>query len=134
MAPTPLPAALILEAFEANLWLPFAAAAHLPWMQLADDGDLRWAMTGIPMGAFNAVLAARLVGDAQAVERRLDALDARFADGTPMSWWLLPTSRPVDLARRLERRGFLLSGPLPALAAGLGVWPPAEWPAGVDPA
>jgi ribosomal protein S18 acetylase RimI-like enzyme len=130
--PSPLSTAAILDAFEANLWLPFSAASHLPWMQLADDGDLRWAMTGIPMGAFNAVLAARLTGDEEAVERRLDALDARFADGTPMSWWLLPTSRPVDLARRLERRGFQLSGPLPVMGLALAEWQAPAWPDGMD--
>jgi hypothetical protein len=38
----------------------------------------------------------------------------------------------VDLAARLEARGFVLSGPLPVLGLGLDAWRPPIWPDGLE--
>ena len=122
---------LVLEAFEENLWLPFAHAAGQAWMSLGDEPDHRWAVSGIGMGAYNAVSRARLAD--QEADARIDAVLERFdRAGVPMSWWVLPTSRPADLAARLEARGLALSGPLPVMGLALAHWHAPAWPAGVD--
>ena len=121
----------ILDAFEANLWLPFEAAAEASWLTLGDEPDHRWVLTGIPMGAYNAVSRTRFDGDA--VDRRIDAILERFARArVPMSWWIVDTSRPVDLAARLEARGLTLSGPLPVMGLTLDGWHAPAWPDGLE--
>jgi ribosomal protein S18 acetylase RimI-like enzyme len=121
----------ILDAFEDNLWIPFRCAAGRPWITLGDEPDHRWALTGIRMGAYNAVSRARLPLDG--AEARIDEVLARFAQvSTPMSWWIVDTSVPGDLAARLAGRGLALSGPIPVMGMGIASWQAPAWPDGID--
>jgi ribosomal protein S18 acetylase RimI-like enzyme len=125
------PGAPILDAFEANLWIPFRCAAGSPWITLGEEPDHRWAVTGIRMGAYNAVSRTRLALDG--VDARIDTVLERFARAaTPMSWWIVDTSRPDDLTARLAERGFTLSGPIPVMGLAIGAWHAPAWPDGID--
>jgi ribosomal protein S18 acetylase RimI-like enzyme len=126
-----LPGTPILDAFEANLWLPFACAAGRPWITLGEEPDHRWVVTGIRMGAYNAVSRTRFA--LEGIDARIDEVLDRFVQAsTPMSWWIVDTSQPADLAARLEGRGLTLSGPLPVMGMGIVAWHAPAWPDGID--
>lgn len=72
--------------------------------QVHEDAQLTWVTTGTPLLFFNDVLRTTLTNDtADAV---IDALVSSFqACQQLMTWWIMPSSRPDDLAQRLLARG-----------------------------
>jgi GNAT superfamily N-acetyltransferase len=95
----------------------------------ADEGDLAWGMTPLPIGAFNRVVHIRLTR--QGADARLRNVEDRYrAAGVPESWWIDPLSTPSDLAERLERTGYV-SEAVPAMRIEAGDVPELELPRGV---
>jgi GNAT superfamily N-acetyltransferase len=94
-------------AVEANLFSLFDHLQTWPRIEMHDDGACRWTLSQLPFPLFNSVLRARLHADVAdaAIEARIRACTRR---NVPMLWWTGPSTRPVDLGERLERRGFLL--------------------------
>jgi GNAT superfamily N-acetyltransferase len=71
----------------------------------ADEGDVAWGVTPMPIGAFNRIVRVRLPGDR--VDDRLREVADRFeAAGVPETWWIDPGATPSDLGARLERMGY----------------------------
>lgn len=71
-----------------------------------DDGDLRRIASGRPYASFNHVYAVRLGADDAAEARIRAAGEAmRDAGSVPATWWIGPSTRPGDLARRLTAAG-----------------------------
>lgn len=114
-----------LEACEDNL-----AAFVLYWARLAQstqEGELRdtpelaWGISGLPVYLFNGVARTRLSAEPEAaLDEHIAAPLAAFASRPlPMAWWVTPSSRPVDLARRLAAHGLRHSGDEPAMAVDL---------------
>ncbi len=108
------------------------ALADADGVSSADEGDVAWGMTPMPIGVFNRIVRIRLAEDA--ADERLGEVAARFAAaGAPESWWLDPQSTPSDLAARLERMGYATEAvpamrveaadvPELSLAAGVTLW------------
>jgi ribosomal protein S18 acetylase RimI-like enzyme len=95
----------------------------------ADEGDVAWGMTPMPIGAFNRVVRIRLAGD-QADARIPEVADRYTATGVPGSWWIDPQSTPSDLGERLQRLGFV-SEAVPAMRIEAADVPELTLPAGV---
>jgi ribosomal protein S18 acetylase RimI-like enzyme len=95
----------------------------------ADEGDVAWGMTPMPIGAFNRVVRVRLAGD-QADARIREVADRYDVAGVPGSWWIDPQSTPSDLGGRLERLGFV-SEAVPAMRVEAADVPELELPAGL---
>jgi ribosomal protein S18 acetylase RimI-like enzyme len=94
-------------AVEANLFSLFDHLRTWPRLELHDDGACCWTLSHLPYPLFNSVVRARFdarVADA-AIDERIRACSDR---NVPMLWWTGPSTTPVDLGQRLERRGFLL--------------------------
>ncbi len=97
--------------FVAAWWL-LADAAHV---ERSDEPHLRWFHAGVPDMHLNTVLVTHLEEDeADAV---IDETIARMRErGAPFAWWIMPSSRPSDLAARLTARGLVDDGPWPGYA------------------
>lgn len=86
--------------------------------ELHDSDRLRWFHTGAPEAYANAVLATDLADEeADAViDATLTELRGR---GVPFLWWVLPSSRPGDLAGRLAARGLVADPPWPGMSVAV---------------
>jgi GNAT superfamily N-acetyltransferase len=111
--------AAVVAALEANQWELYRAIAERGGAEVQDDGEILWWVTGVRSAPFNGVLRATL-----APARADDAIDAVSevlqSRGSPWSWYLGPASQPLDLADRLQARGFRVLDTLPGMAADLG--------------
>ena len=105
----------VVEALEANQWDLFRSLARV---EMHDDGDVLWVVTGVPVPAFNGVLRTHV--PPQRVDATVEMLSADLArSGLPWSWYVGPASWPLDLAERLEAHGFRQTDELPGMAAPL---------------
>jgi ribosomal protein S18 acetylase RimI-like enzyme len=102
--------AIVERDFVAAWWILAQAGGY----ELHDSDGLRWFHTGAPEPYANGVLATHLADEeADAV---IDATMAELrARGAPFTWWVLPGSRPADLAQRLTTRGLTLDSPWPGM-------------------
>lgn len=89
---------------EANVY-----ASAISWGRLLDatfheEAEQSWFISGIPFNMFNAVIRAQFTPDE--ADTKIDELLRHFTQrNIPMVWLLSPSSRPTDLANRLEVRG-----------------------------
>jgi ribosomal protein S18 acetylase RimI-like enzyme len=73
--------------------------------EVHDEPALTWVSTGTRIPFYNGVVRTRL-SDRDA-DRVIETVTAEFhARGRLMGWWVMPPSRPIDLAARLAARGF----------------------------
>ena len=107
-------AAAVERDFVAAWWL-LADAADV---HRSDEAHLRWFVAGVPDMHLNTVLVTHLEeDDADAV---IDETLARMREhGAPFAWWVMPSSRPADLAVRLTARGLVDDGRWPAYAVAV---------------
>ena len=94
-------------AVEANLFSLFDHLKTWRRLELHDDGTCCWTLSHLPYPLFNSVVRARFAPDAAdaAIDERIRACADR---NVPMLWWTGPSTTPLDIGERLERRGFLL--------------------------
>lgn len=87
-----------------------------------EDPEVTWISTGTPVRFYNGVIRTRLA-PAEA-DRVIESVTARFRDSTGVTaWWVMPNSRPADLAERLVAQGFVLLDHDLGMAANLGAVP-----------
>jgi ribosomal protein S18 acetylase RimI-like enzyme len=73
--------------------------------EVHEEPALTWVSTGTPIPFYNGVIRTRLP-DGEA-DRAIETVAAHFqARGWLMGWWVMPRSRPTDLADRLTAHGF----------------------------
>lgn len=75
-------------------------------------------VTGIPHAFYNGILRSRfpIKNITDQIEHTLHYFERR---NLPFSWWTNQLSSPVDLGQRLEQRGFVSIGALPAMVCSL---------------
>lgn len=107
------------------------AYVDAPGASHRQDEDLLWIRSGLPFASRNHVLRLRMRTDG--FEDRVRAVGSIFApDSLPVTWWVGPTSRPVDVGDRLRALGLPqeepefgmildLAAPLPAMEMSAGV-------------
>lgn len=89
--------------------------------EMGDTPELAWGISGLAVGLFNGIVRTRLNAEpAASLDARIEATLAPFmARQLPMAWWVTPSSRPADLAARLEAYGLQHVGDDPAMAVDL---------------
>lgn len=99
--------------------------------EVHDEPALTWISTGTPLRFYNGVVRTRLA--APDADRVIETVSSRFhARGWLIAWWVMPQSRPNDLARRLAAHGFAPWDDDLGMAVDLGTLPAAvPLPAGV---
>jgi GNAT superfamily N-acetyltransferase len=91
---------------------------RLSGVELHEDADATWYLSGIPESLFNGVISTAMTDED--ADRRIDELLGGFSDaGVPALWWVGPFSTPADLAGRLAWRR-LTRAALPGMALDLG--------------
>lgn len=99
----------LVEAIEASFVEEMAAFGRgLPGAELHEDPELAWILTGRPH--LNAVLHTHFArDDRDYVDARIDETLAYFSTRSvsTITWSVGPSSRPADLATRLEENGFV---------------------------
>ena len=112
----------LVAALEAN-WCDYIRLFGLaPQVEIRDDDELLWWITGIPEGSFNGVHRATLRDDT--ADARIAEAEAHFsARRAPLGWLTGPLSRPADLAERLIARGYRHAIRIPGMAADLAALP-----------
>jgi ribosomal protein S18 acetylase RimI-like enzyme len=119
--------AIVERDFVAAWWLLATAGDH----ERRDEDGLRWYHSGADEPYANAVLVTHLA-DAHAhasIDRLLAELRGR---GAPFIWWVMPSSRPVDLADRLSSRGLQAGGTWPGFALDIDALAPPRTVPGLE--
>ena len=94
----------LVAAIEANYWEFWAFFGRSPQVELHDDPEVMWLVSGIPHPGFNGVFRTQLAPDD--VDARIGETLAHFkARRLPMLWWTGPSTRPTNLGEHLEAHG-----------------------------
>lgn len=98
----------LAEAIEDSFLYAWSVFGKLPQAQLHEDQHLTWLDTGLPEELLNGVLRSKLFS--VGVDTTIEDLKSHFADrGLPLSWYVGPSARPLDLGSLLEVHGFALA-------------------------
>lgn len=115
----------LIRAIDRNCIDFFQHYGRGPGCEIIDDGGIAWFVTGIPHPLFNGVMATYLPS-AQA-DHAIDAMVAEFRRRRlPLEWTTMAGTRPADLGRRLEAKGFEHTLDVPGMAMDLGNLPDDE--------
>lgn len=97
--------AAAVRAVEENLWALHRDFVRIPGADVHDEPDLLWYSTPVANTWLNGASRSALDHNAAdaAIERVITTIHGL---GRPIMWHVGPSSKPVDLARRLEARGF----------------------------
>ena len=94
----------LVTAIEANYWEFWAFFGRSPQVELHDDPEMMWLVSGIPHPGFNGVFRTQLAPED--IDARIGATLAHFkALRLPMLWWTGPSTRPANLGEHLEAHG-----------------------------
>lgn len=107
-----------IKAIEENMFAWIPVFGRLGRTYLNDPPGVRRSLTDVRASVFNSVMDARL--EDEQVDGVVQAVlsDAR-ARKVPVLWWISPSTRPVDLGKRLETYGFTHDGTEPGMAVEL---------------
>jgi hypothetical protein len=112
----------LVAAIEENLFALAPRFRLLPGAECGDGDEGLWSVTAIAFPFFNSIFRTRLADPR--VETAIDrALERGRARGVPLLWWTGPQTRPADLGRRLEARGFTRDTEAPGMALELARLP-----------
>lgn len=96
----------VVAAIEANLAAGPAVYARSSRVEVCDQPDRLWVMTGIPHPAFNCVIRSQFRPGQ--VEEAIEEILAPFRSrGLPLMWFTGPSARPADLGQRLQAHGLI---------------------------
>lgn len=94
----------LVTAIEANYWEFWAFFGRSPQVELHDEPEMMWLVSGIPHPGFNGVFRTQLAPDD--IDARIGETLAHFkARRLPMLWWISPSTRPANLGKHLEDHG-----------------------------
>jgi GNAT superfamily N-acetyltransferase len=121
----------LIDEVEANLWETWSKFGCGPGCCLHDEGDALWFETPIPIIPYNTVLKFQVEEN---IEQRIDRLVNHLNNRqVPFIWIVHPSSRPLDLPVRLERRGLREIELMPGMAKSLADLPePPPLPNGIQ--
>lgn len=112
--------AKIINAIEENLssWIP--VLGKMGEAHMNDPAGVNRSITDIPIALFNSIMDARLVPDRVDATIQSILSDARGRN-VPVLWWTGPSTRPVDLGKRLEKYGFDHDDEAPGMVVDLAM-------------
>jgi ribosomal protein S18 acetylase RimI-like enzyme len=110
----------IVEAVDRNWRASVRAFGLAPTTVVHDDDEMFWYVTGLPDASFNSIMYANLAPER--VDAAVDELfRLRETYDVSMGWLVGPTSRPLDLGRRLRARGLIRRVSLTPMTLSLAV-------------
>jgi GNAT superfamily N-acetyltransferase len=102
-------AAEAIRAVEENLWAVHRDFVRVPGAEVHDEPNLLWYTAPCMNSWLNG--ASRSMLDAGAADAAIERVVTTIHGlGRPIKWHVGPSSKPVDLARRLEARGLEYQG------------------------
>ncbi len=124
---TNLSTSTLMEASDRNCIEFFQHYGLGPGCEIHEDPDLVWFVTGIPHPLFNGVMHTEL--EPGEVPERIDGMVSEFRRrGLPLEWTTSLRTRPLDLGRRLEAKGFEHTLDVPAMTLDLRSLPEVQVP------
>ncbi len=111
-------ASALVKAIEASLCQYVVYSGQSSQVELSDQADMLWYATGIATPIFNGVVRTQLA-PTETDSRIATTVDYFRSRGLPMAWWIGPSTRPLDLDKRLEAQGFFLVGDNTGMAVDL---------------
>jgi GNAT superfamily N-acetyltransferase len=110
----------LVGAIEANLWELGVYFGRSSRVELYDEGDMLRYATGVVSPMFNGVARTRLAPNE--IEVRIEATLNYFRSRElPLTWWIGPSTLPVELGQRLEAQNFTRHADMPGMAIDLAV-------------
>lgn len=107
----------LLREIEENLWETWSNWGRGPGCSLHEEDDLLWFETPIPIIPYNGILKFQVEHKA---DQRISDLAEHFGRKKAQFMWVFhPSSRPSDLADRLQRHGIKDIEPLHGMARSL---------------
>jgi len=95
----------LIHEIELNLWETWSNFGRGPGCALHDEGDALWFETPIPIVPYNVILKFQVERN---INQRIDELISHFIRRkVPLLWIVPPSSLPLDLPDRLQKRGLL---------------------------
>jgi GNAT superfamily N-acetyltransferase len=99
----------LVAAIEANQLEFWADLARFPQVELHQDREIMWFVTGIPFPMCNLVCRTQFEPDG--IDARIEATLAFFRSRhLPMLWHIGPATRPADLGKYLIAHGLVHAG------------------------
>ena len=112
--------ALIAE-LEANLWEFWSTFGRGQGGTLHDEGDALWFENPIPIIPYNGILKFQVENN---IDQRIDRLVNHYQKRRVAFLWVVhPTSSPIDLPDRLQRRGLRAVELMPGMVRSLAELP-----------
>lgn len=107
-----------VTAIEENLsaWIP--VFGKMGQVHENNPAGVRRTMTPYPVSVFNSIMDTRLVPEQTDTAIQCVISDAK-AHKVPVLWWVVPSTQPADLGKRLLEYGFSLDGDDPGMAVDL---------------
>lgn len=126
-----IPMEEVVHQVELNLLETWSGFGRGPGCTLHEEKDATWFETPIPVLPYNSVIKFHVEED---IDQRIDALVDRYKErNVPQLWIVHPSSRPSDLAARLQRRGLHEIEVVPGMARLLEDLPePPPTPHGLE--
>jgi GNAT superfamily N-acetyltransferase len=121
----------VIHQVELNLWETWSNFGRGSGCALNDEDDALWFETPIPIIPYNTVLRFQVVQD---IDTRIDALIQGYAERNVAPLWIVhPSSLPLDLPERLQKRGYQEIEIAPGMARSLENLPePPPIPDGIE--
>ena len=95
----------LIHEIELNLWETWSNFGRGPGCAFHDEGDALWFETPIPIVPYNVILKFQVERN---INQRIDELISHFIRRkVPLLWIVPPSSLPLDLPDRLQKRGLL---------------------------
>ena len=108
----------LVKAIEANQIGYLVDLGRSPQVELHDDPEITWFVTGIPSSRFNLVLRAQFEPDD--IDAKIETALAPFrSQKVPMLCHTGPSTRPVGLGQHLMAHGLAHVGDEPGMAVDL---------------
>ncbi|MFX0033655.1 MAG: GNAT family N-acetyltransferase [Promethearchaeota archaeon] len=121
----------LIHEIEFNFWETWSNFGLAPGCALHDEGDALWFETPIPIIPYNVILKFQVEKN---INQKIDEIIRRFTHRKVSFLWVVhPSSSPLDIGDRLQKRGLIHIEIIPCMARNLANLPQApSLPAGVE--
>ncbi len=111
----------LIDEIEFNFWETWSNFGFAPGCALHDEGDALWFETPIPIIPYNVILKFQVERN---INQKIDELISHFIRRKVSFLWVVhPSSLPLDIQDRLQKRGLLHIEIIPCMARSLANLP-----------
>ncbi|MFX0134597.1 MAG: GNAT family N-acetyltransferase [Candidatus Hodarchaeota archaeon] len=107
----------LIHEIEFNFWETWSNFGLAPGCALHDDGDALWFETPIPIIPYNVILKFQMERN---INQKIDEIISRYTRRKVSFVWVVqPSSLPLDIGDRLQKRGLIHIETIPCMARNL---------------